>query len=57
MDPLTLLDHKTVVARGAEFDTGLRVYRAECSCGWAGEWTDDQADADDAQQDHGEVAS
>jgi len=54
MDPLTL-DHATVVARGSQLDTGLRVYRAECSCGWASDWTDDQSDADDARWDHGEV--
>jgi hypothetical protein len=31
-------------------------HRAECSCGWAGDWTADQATAEAAGVDHREVA-
>ena len=31
-------------------------YRAECTCGWAGPWSDDAATADDQAVDHWEVA-
>jgi hypothetical protein len=37
-------------------DDGLG-HRAECSCGWASEWTDDPATAETAGVDHREVAA
>jgi hypothetical protein len=36
-------------------DPGAARYRAECSCGWAGEWHDDAAMAEADGDDHREV--
>jgi hypothetical protein len=32
-------------------------HRAECGCGWAGDWTDNPADAETAGADHREIAA
>jgi hypothetical protein len=54
----------TTVLSPIEFDHLVQVvrhkalgYRAECWCGWASAWCDDYATADEAGQDHREVAA
>src|SRR5215204_2431528 len=40
----------------ADWDRSAERWRAECSCGWAGDWIDDAALADADGEDHREVA-
>jgi hypothetical protein len=54
----------TTVLSPIEFDHLVQVvrhracgYRAECWCGWNSAWCDDYATADEAAQDHREVAA
>ena len=56
--------HDTTVLSPIEFDHLVQVvrhqacgYRAECWCGWNSVWCDDYATADEAGQDHREIAA
>lgn len=51
----TVPDHSAQVVRVPIEDADDRRYRAECLCGWTSDWLDDDADAEDARQDHQEV--
>lgn len=58
MTPTAELAHLTTVVRSPDPDHELRLYRAECDapgCGWVSDWTTEQADADEAGDDHREV--